>query len=74
MPNLTGSEQPERVQAVEVTPGFLKALGVPPHLGRGLLSSDSDPTQEQTVVLSHQFWQERFGSDPGLDRQNSDTE
>ena len=64
--NLTGSEQPERVQGVEVTPGFLKALGVQPHLGRGLLSSDSDPTQEQTVVLSHQFWQERFGSDPGL--------
>ncbi len=62
--NLTGQDQPVRVQGTEVTPGFLTALGVEPVLGRGLISPDLDPSQERTMVISHQLWQERFGSDP----------
>lgn len=64
--NLTGKDEPVRIYGRRVTPGFLDVLGVKMALGRGLLPSDRDPSQERTVVLSHQLWQDRFGSDPDI--------
>lgn len=64
--NLSGDGQPERLQGTRVTPGFLKLLGVRASAGRLLATSDSDPSQERTVVLSHRFWTRRFGADPAM--------
>jgi predicted permease len=62
---LTGLGEPERIRSLSVTHGTLQALGVRPVLGRGF--SDADHTAgadgPDPVILSHAFWQRRFGGD-----------
>ena len=48
----------ETVQVSTVTPGMFSLLGRQALLGRGLQEGD-----EQNVVLSHSYWQRRFGGD-----------
>lgn len=42
---------------------YFSMLGTEPHLGRLLQPSDDDPSASG-VVISHQFWKERLGSNP----------
>lgn len=49
----------ETIQSAWVTPGMFRMLGHRALYGRGLQEGD-----EQSVVLSHHYWQQRFGSDP----------
>lgn len=65
--NLTGSGDPERVRAAQVTANLLDVLGRAPLLGRGFQAGE-DATGEgaAVVVIGHGLWQRRFGSDPGL--------
>ncbi len=47
-----------------VTGNYFPGLGIRPHLGRLLEARDNlDPDAHAVVVLSHQFWQKRFGGD-----------
>jgi predicted permease len=62
--NITGLAPPEQVRAVDVSDGVLQALGVPPIAGRWLSQSDQVPRSAETVMLSHGYWQRRFGGDP----------
>ena len=39
-------------------------LGVPALIGRTVYSSDDRPSAEPVAVLSHAYWQRRFGADP----------
>ncbi len=64
--NITGSENPERVQGFLVTANLLDALGMPPKLGRNFHADENEPGKDTTVILSHGLWQRRFGSDPGI--------
>jgi putative ABC transport system permease protein len=61
---VTGLAEPERVTALRVTDGTLPILGVPPQLGRTFSAQEDKDGAPQTVVLSHAFWQSRFGGDP----------
>jgi predicted permease len=61
--NVTGVEQPEWVQADQVTDGVLQTLEVPPLLGRWFLPADQDPHGSKTAMLSYAYWQRRFGGD-----------
>ena len=54
--------QSEMTIGVTVTPGLFDLLGRAPLLGRGL---SRDPSAFE-VVLSHGFWQRRFGGDPAI--------
>ncbi|HKW31563.1 MAG TPA: ABC transporter permease [Candidatus Acidoferrum sp.] len=65
---LTGHEIPENVNAVGLIANGFTDLGVPPFLGRGLLPSDAIEGQhpQAVTVLSYQFWQTHFLSDPGV--------
>lgn len=62
--NLTGGSAPEAVPVAIASPGLFQLLGTPPALGRTLLASDEEPGQPLATVLSHKFWQRRFGGNP----------
>ncbi len=64
-PNSGG--QVETAQGVCVSGNFFAVLGVNAVAGRTLLESDDDSSNPQPVaVISHQFWKNRFASDPGV--------
>jgi predicted permease len=59
--------QSERVAGELVSGNFFEVLGVPPAAGRTLhASDDAAPGAHPVAVLSHGFWQRRFGGDPGI--------
>ena len=63
---LTGVGEPERVRAVTVTRDLLPTLGLQPVRGRNFEGADGRNGGEPLVIISHDFWQQRFGGDPAL--------
>jgi predicted permease len=61
--NVTGLGEPEEVRTLVVTYGTLPAVGVLPALGRWFSSTDDTAGSAETVILSHGYWQRRFGGD-----------
>jgi predicted permease len=62
---VTGTGEPESVQSLEVTHEVLAILGVAPVLGRGFTAADDVPGSTPTAIISHGYWQRRFGgADP----------
>jgi predicted permease len=51
----------ERTSGLLVSPNYFDLLGVKAAHGRTFQGE-----QDQTIVLSHHFWQREFGGDPGL--------
>jgi predicted permease len=62
----TTADAAERVSGVLVTPNTFEMLGVPPLLGRGLVSDDGRPGAPPVCVLAHRAWARYFGADPGV--------
>jgi putative ABC transport system permease protein len=62
---VAGLGEPERVRSLRVTDGTLQALGVQPMRGRWFRADEYGPAAEgpEPVILSHAFWQRRFGRD-----------
>src|SRR5262245_50664876 len=60
---LTGLGAAERIGANDVTPGFLKVLGVAPVMGR---SFGLDDVGRAVAIVSHAFWRQKLGSDPAV--------
>ena len=57
----------EEITVNGVTPNFFESLGVRPLYGRVLLPDDaSERPGMPPAVLSYDFWQRRFGGDPGV--------
>jgi putative ABC transport system permease protein len=64
--NVAGTDGMERVKGLYASSGFFKVMGVAPMLGRTFVA-DEDLTQgKRTVVISHPYWQARFGRDPSV--------
>ena len=64
---LTGQGEPEQLTADRVTANFFQTLGVRPALGRAFLAEEElMGGDDRVVVLSHGFWQRRFGGDPNV--------
>ena len=57
---------PEQVRGVNVSPTFFDMLGVRASLGRTFRLDEEEPGRNQVVVLTHGFWQRRFGGDPDI--------
>ncbi|HEX5413586.1 MAG TPA: ABC transporter permease [Terriglobia bacterium] len=64
--NVTGSAQPEHVQALDVTDGLLPLLGVSPKLGRSFTRADDLPGSPETVMLTYGYWMRKFGGDASV--------
>ncbi|HUF51398.1 MAG TPA: ABC transporter permease, partial [Longimicrobiales bacterium] len=62
---LSGEGEAARVLVSEFQPAAMRALGVPPLHGRMLNAGDAAGAGD-VVLLSHAFWQQRFGADPGV--------
>ncbi len=61
---LTGRGEPELVGGVPATTNYFSVLGVMPVLGRAFLPSEGQTGKDRVVILSHDLWRVRFGSDP----------
>ncbi|HKD05413.1 MAG TPA: ABC transporter permease, partial [Bryobacteraceae bacterium] len=49
-----------------VSGNYFTGLGAAPLLGRPILPEDDAPGRPGVVVLTHQYWERRFASDPGV--------
>jgi putative ABC transport system permease protein len=56
-------EQAERVQGLRVTANFLSVLKVIPMLGRDFQPEEEKRGANDVVIISNEFWQQRFGGD-----------
>ena len=64
--NLTGVDEPERIEGVLSSANFFTLLGVEAQLGRVFTEADETPGNADLVVISDELWARRFGRDPGV--------
>jgi len=64
--NLTGGNVAEHVEGTQVSAEFFPLLGMSPEVGRNIGVADFQGGVAPVVVVSHGFWQQRLGGDPGL--------
>jgi putative ABC transport system permease protein len=64
--HLTGGEFPEEINASRVSTNLFKLLDTQPLLGRAFLPGEDQPGKSEVAVISHGFWQRRFGGDPNI--------
>ena len=65
--NLQAGGEPVEVRGNFVTFNYFQMLGIRPALGRMLQAEDDRvPGGQAVAVLSHGFWQRRFGGDPSV--------
>jgi len=61
--NLTGTDQPERLIAGEVSANFLSQFGAQPLRGRLFRPEDDHGRAAPTAVISYRLWQRIYGAD-----------
>ena len=64
--SITGVGLPEHVNGLDVTDGTLPMLGVKPILGRLFTRQDDIENAPKTIILSHGYWQRKFGGDASV--------
>jgi MacB-like periplasmic core domain/FtsX-like permease family len=64
--NLTGSGEPERVAAANVTGNTFSVLGVSPMRGRVFSATEDVPKGPNVVVLGHALWSRRYSADASI--------
>ena len=64
--SITGSGEPERVEALDVTDGTLSLLRVQPAIGRRFTAEDDSPKAPERIMLAYSYWQRRYAGDPGV--------
>lgn len=64
--DVTGDGEPERINAELATANFFHVLGVTPALGRAFNADEETSGRDRVVVLSHGFWERRFGASPDI--------
>ena len=63
---LLGRPDPERVQTGVVSDNFFDLLGVKPLFGRTFQPGEDKQGAAPVLLLSYNFWQKSFGSDPNV--------
>jgi len=64
--NLTGIGEPERVVTTIASASLFSTLGIRAQVGRTFLSDEDKKGGGSVAVLSHAYWQRRFGADPSI--------
>ncbi len=65
-PNLTGSDDPEQINALHLTAGMLPMLGVRPLLGRVFTASEDVVGAAHVAVMGYGLWQRQFAGDSSI--------
>ncbi|HEX8846861.1 MAG TPA: ABC transporter permease [Pyrinomonadaceae bacterium] len=65
--NLRSEAGPERISGARVSSDFFRLVGSSPALGRVFTADEDKPGNNRVVILSHNNWQRRFGSDPNIE-------
>ena len=64
--NITGTDEPERLRAEQVSASYFPVLGIRAAAGRTFLAEeDAVPGRDMVAAISYGLWQRRFGGDPG---------
>jgi putative ABC transport system permease protein len=63
---LGSTGQPERVDGRIVSANYFALLGVAPRLGRSFAPEDGQAGAARLVLLSHSYWQQRFGGEANV--------
>jgi putative ABC transport system permease protein len=58
---LTGSDGAEQISGASMSPNMLSLLGVKTVQGRSFSTEEIEQQQQRQVLISHRFWQTRFG-------------
>jgi len=61
--NLTGLGEPVRLTGTRVSAELFSILGTRPELGRTFYPFEDRAGQDNSVILSHALWEQRFGKD-----------
>ncbi|HKR20943.1 MAG TPA: ABC transporter permease, partial [Pyrinomonadaceae bacterium] len=64
--NVTGADQPESLNSRMITSDYFRVMRVSPILGRDFTEADDQPGAAPVTVISHAFWQQRFGGDQNV--------
>src|SRR5262249_54789474 len=64
--NLTGLDQPKRVEVMQASSSLFHMLDAKPLLGRLILPEEDTPGKAKTAVLSYAIWKRLFGGDPHI--------
>jgi predicted permease len=60
-PTLVGMGDTQLLVGEQVTQAYFDVLGAKPEIGRLFLPEEAVPNAPRVVIISHRFWQERFG-------------
>ena len=61
--NLSRSGEVDTATGFLVTPNLFHLLGIGPEHGRTFTADEGEPGRDQVIVLSHSFWERRFGGE-----------
>jgi predicted permease len=64
--NVVADDLAESTLGQFVSGNYFDGLGVAPLIGRTITEADDNPSAEPVAVISHKYWQERFGADPSV--------
>jgi predicted permease len=64
--NMTGAGRPERIDGIRVSSSMFSIFGAHAMLGRVFTTEDDQPGKTLSVILTHGFWERRFGSDRSI--------
>jgi predicted permease len=64
--NLTGGDEPVRVEALATSPNYFELLGAKAAFGRVYGTRDAQPGFAPVAVISDGLWRRVFGGDPGV--------
>jgi predicted permease len=65
-PNVTSTQNAEKLWALHITSSVLPMLGVQPILGRVFLPEEEQRGKEHEVVISYPLWQSHFAASPDV--------
>jgi predicted permease len=63
---ITAQGDPEEVRTLTASRSLLTMLGVAPVLGRWFSTAEDAPSGPATVMLTHGYWQRKFGGDSAV--------